>query len=84
MADTKKPEEKIYTQSDMDNAISNVRIEERYIANQLMGDLGIPVDRRIGPNGQPIYDQAARIVMSTLLKGKAKEEGTNEPEPTQD
>ena len=82
--ETKKPEEKIYTQSDMDNEVSNVRIEERYIANQLMGDLGIPVDRRIGPNGQPIYDQAARIVMSTLLKGKPKEEVPSEPIPPQD
>ncbi len=70
----KPTEEKIYTQSDMDGAINATRIEERYIANQLMGDLGIPADRRIAPNGQPIYVQAADIVMRTMLRQPQKEE----------
>ena len=64
--------EKIYTQKDMDTAIVNVRIEERYIANQLMGDLGIPASSRVAPDGRPIYTEAADIVMKSLLKGPEK------------
>ena len=67
-------EEKIYTQKQMDAAVNKTRIEERYIANQLMGNLGIPVQNRRGPDGKPIYEESAAIVMGLLLKPKVPQE----------
>lgn len=61
-------EEKTYTQKEVDDIVNNTRIEERYIANQVMGDLGIPANQRLGPGGKLIYTQAADIVMSMMLK----------------
>jgi hypothetical protein len=58
---------KMYTQDEVDTIVNNVRINERYMANQLMGDLGIPADRRVAPDGKPIYAEAARIVMNAIL-----------------
>ena len=68
--------EKIYTQEDMDRVVNNVRINERYMANQLMGDLGIPAANRRSPDGHPIYAEAAQIVMNAILAPPKK------PEPT--
>lgn len=63
------PDEKpVYTQTQLDAIVAEVRIEERFIANQLMGDLGIPAERRVAPDGKPIYTQAADIVMKHLLR----------------
>lgn len=60
-------EEKIYTQEQMDDAINKIRIAERYMANQLMGNLGIPLQHRISPDGKEIYKEAADIVMGLVL-----------------
>jgi hypothetical protein len=69
-------EERTYTQEEVDNIINNVRINERYMANQLMGDLGIPAERRVSPDGKLIYAEAAGIVMRMLLVPKKKKEET--------
>lgn len=71
-------EEKKYTQAEVDTLINNVRIEERYIANQIMGNLGIPVNARLSPDGRPIYAEAANIVMSLILSPK-KVQGVEPP-----
>lgn len=71
--------DRIYTQEDMDRVVNNVRINERYMANQLMGDLGIPVERRRSPDGHPIYAEAAQIVMNAILTPPPKK-----PEPKSD
>ena len=67
-------EDKIYTQEDVNKIINNVRINERYMANQLMGDLGIPSSRRVSPDGHLIYPEAATIVMNAILSPPKKEE----------
>ena len=67
-------EEKTYTQEEVDKIINSIRIEERYIANQLMGNLGIPADRRVAPNGKPIYKEAADIVMGLILNTGEKKQ----------
>ena len=59
--------DKTYTQEEVDNIINKVRIEERYIANQVMGDAGIPVDRR-----PKIYGEAGQIVMNKILAPQKK------------
>lgn len=59
-------EEKTYTQKEVDNIINNVRIDERFMANQLMGNLGIPAERRLSPDGKLIYKEAADIIMNIL------------------
>ena len=71
--------EKIYTQEDMDRVVNNVRINERYMANQLMGDLGVPAANRRSPDGHPIYTEAAQIVMNAILAPPPKK-----PEPIPD
>jgi hypothetical protein len=59
--------DKTYTQEDVDKIVNNVRIEERYMANQLMGNLGIPANARISPDGKKIYEEAANIIMGLIL-----------------
>jgi hypothetical protein len=44
------------------------------MANQLMGNLGIPVERRLAPDGKPIYAEAAQIVMNLMLAPPKKPE----------
>lgn len=51
--------------------VNNVRIEERYLANKIMGDLGIPAANR-----GKIYTEAGEIVMSMIL-APPKEETQN-------
>lgn len=51
--------------------VNNIRIEERYLANKVMGDFGIPANQR-----PKIYTEAADIVTNILLRGN------KEPEPT--
>ena len=58
---------KKYTEEEVADIVNKVRIEERYIANQLMGNLGIPANARISPGGKPIYTEAAEIVMNVIL-----------------
>jgi hypothetical protein len=67
-------EEKTYTQKEVDAIINNVRINERFMANQLMGDLGIPVEKRRAPDGTPIYKEAEKIVMNAILAPPKKQE----------
>lgn len=67
--------EKTYTQSEVDQIVNNVRIEERYLANQLMGDLGIPAASRKYANEKiSIYVEAADIVKSLILAPAKKQE----------
>jgi hypothetical protein len=75
--------EKQYTSKELDDfakanpevsaIANNIRIEERYLANKVMGDLGIPAQQR-----PKIYTEAADIVTNIILShGK-------EPEPAKD
>jgi hypothetical protein len=73
--------ERTYTQEEVDNIINNVTITERYMANQLMGDLGIPVERRVSPDGKLIYAQAAQIVMNRILAPAQKKAEPTEEQP---
>jgi len=68
MVDKSNPEEKLYTQKDLDAAVNNTRIQERHMASTLMGNLGVPVASRLSPDGQPIYEQADKIVMGLLMQ----------------
>ena len=68
MVDKSNPEEKLYTQKDLDAAVNNTRIQERHMASTLMGNLGVPVASRLSPDGQPIYEQADKIIMSLLMR----------------
>ena len=61
--------EKKYTQEEVDAMINKIRIEERYIANTVMGDAGIPVNAR-----PPIYKEAGKIVMDMILAPPKKKE----------
>ena len=77
---------KIYSQKELDAAVNNVRIQERHMASTLMGNLGVPVAQRLSPDGQPIYEQADKIIMTLLLRGPgasapASEKKPDEPEP---
>ena len=63
--------EKKYTQEEVDAIVNKVRIEERYIANTVMGDVGIPVNQR-----PPIYKEAGKIVMGMILAPPKPKDGT--------
>lgn len=63
-----------YSQADLDEMINKVRIEERYIANKVMGDFGIPVTQR-----PPIYKEAGEIIMNMILAPPKK---PDEPDPS--
>lgn len=45
--------------------VNNIRIEERYLANKIMGDAGIPAVNR-----PKIYTEAADIVTNIILSPK--------------
>jgi hypothetical protein len=62
-----KPKPTLTLEEFVEFVADKVRIEERYLANQLMGDLGIPANARLAPSGNPIYTDAAKIVMNRLL-----------------
>ena len=62
-----------YSEEDKNEIINKVRIEERYIANSVLGDLGIPADRR-----PKIYVEAGNIVMSMIL-GPASKPADDQP-----
>lgn len=51
---------------------SNVRIEERYLANKIMGDLGIPSNQR-----PKIYTEAADIITNIILSRSGGSEPQN-------
>lgn len=42
--------------------MNNLRIQERYLANKVMGDMGIPANQR-----PKIYTEAADIVVNMIL-----------------
>ena len=44
--------------------LNNCRIEERFLANKVMGDLGIPANQR-----PKIYTEAADIVTNLIVSG---------------
>ena len=50
--------------------MNNLRIQERYLANKVMGDMGIPANQR-----PKIYTEAADIVTNMIL-AKPEEEQT--------
>ena len=62
-----------YSEDEMKELINKVRIEERYIANSVMGDAGIPVERR-----PKIYADAGQIVMNMILAPPKKQEPVDE------
>lgn len=62
-----------YSQKDIDEMINKVRIEERYIANKVMGDFGIPASNR-----PPVYREAGDIIMNMILAPPKK---PDEPDP---
>ena len=62
VADGKRIVEAPYSQAELDTIVNNVRIEERYIANMVLGDLGIPAERR-----PKIYNDAGKIIMDIIL-----------------
>lgn len=65
--------DKTYNQEEVDRIINKVRIEERFLANQLMGDLGIPaVNRKYVNEKISIYVEAAEIVKNLILTPSQK------------
>lgn len=64
--------EKQYTAKELDDfskanpevaaIMNNLRIQERYLANKVMGDMGIPANQR-----PKIYTEAADIVVNMIL-----------------
>lgn len=72
--------EKNYTAKELDDfakanpevaaIMNNLRIQERYLANKVMGDMGIPANQR-----PKIYTEAADIVTNMIL-AKPEEEAT--------
>jgi hypothetical protein len=70
--------EKNYTAKELDDfakanpevaaIMNNLRIQERYLANKVMGDMGIPANQR-----PKIYTEAADIVTNMIL-AKPEEE----------
>jgi hypothetical protein len=64
--------EKQYTSKELDDfakanpevsaILNNLRIQERYLANKVMGDMGIPANQR-----PKIYTEAADIVTNMIL-----------------
>ena len=51
-----------YTQEEVESMINKIRIEERYMANEVMGNFGIPAERR-----PKIYTEAGTIIMNMIL-----------------
>lgn len=68
-------DEKMYTEQELQTIVNKVRVEERYIANTVLGDAGIPVERR-----PKIYSEAGQIVMNMILAPPKKPE----PDPGTD
>lgn len=58
-----------YSQIELEEIVNKVRIEERYVANKIMGDLGIPAQNR--PKD---YRDAGEIVLGMILAPPKKEE----------
>ena len=56
-----------YSQGELDEIVNKVRIEERYTANKVMGDLGIPAQNR-----PKIFVEAGEIVMNMILSPPKK------------
>jgi len=49
--------------------MNNLRIQERYLANKVMGDMGIPANQR-----PKIYTEAADIVTNMILAKPGEEQ----------
>ena len=58
-----------YSEEEKNELVNKVRIEERYIANKVLGDVGVPVERR-----PKIYAEAGDIVMNMILAPPKKPE----------